>query len=202
MAESWKPRRHLIAYALALAAVLVFGARQLMQSGGSSAAASVPIEVARGTSSADGGTARGGTVVVDVAGAVRRPGVYRLRAGARVADALRRAGGATRHAELSGINRAMKLEDGRQILVPKRAVAGVPAAAATAAVPGVPAPPVNLNTATSEQLEGLDGIGPAMAKKILDYRTAHGGFSRIDELGEISGIGERRLASLREQVTL
>jgi competence protein ComEA len=146
----------------------------------------------------------GGRVVVDVAGAVHRPGVYRLSAGMRVADALQRAGGATRRADLSQINRAAKLEDGRQILVPVRASA---AAAATApavsggASPGqAPAQPINLNTATLEQLDTLDGVGPATAQKILDYRTAHGGFGSVDELDQIPGIGEKRLAALRDKV--
>src|SRR5207249_2773130 len=103
-----------------------------------------------------------GLVVVDVAGAVRRPGVYRLRPGARVDDAVRRAGGALRHADLSQVNLAAKATDGQQILVPLRAAAVT--AVAGAAAPGAPAGPVNLNTATEPQLESLDGIGPAMAK--------------------------------------
>ena len=108
----------------------------------------------------------------------RRPGVYRLSSSARVEDALRRAGGATRHADLSQINRAAKLEDGRQILVPTRAAAALPP---PADLPH-PAPPprplrrCNLNTATLEQLDTLDGVGPATAQKILDYRKAHSGF--------------------------
>jgi competence protein ComEA len=149
------------------------------------------------------GPSDGGRVVVDVSGAVRRPGVYRLRAGARVADALRRAGGATGRADLTQINRAAKLEDGRQVLVPVR----TPAGAATAPAPdgsspaaGTSGPPLNLNTATLEQLEGLDGIGPAMAQRILDYRKAHGGFGSVEELGEVPGIGDKRLAALRDKV--
>jgi competence protein ComEA len=149
----------------------------------------------------DGG-ADGGRVVVDVAGAVKRPGVYRLSAAQRVEDALKRAGGPARHADLSQINRAAKLEDGRQILVPlrpsKSAPAAVPAGGGTA--PAAPSQPLNLNTATLEQLDTLDGVGPATAQKILDYRTEHGGFSSVDELDQIPGIGEKRLAAFRESV--
>jgi competence protein ComEA len=151
----------------------------------------------------DGGAGgAGGRVLVDVAGAVHRPGVYRLPAGARVTDAVERAGGARRTAELSAINLAQKLEDGRQVLVPKRAPSG--AAAATASVSGlpgtVPSPPVDLNTATLEQLDTLDGVGPATAQKILEYRQEHGGFGSVEELGQISGIGPKRLAALRDHV--
>jgi len=143
----------------------------------------------------------GGRVVVDVAGAVRHPGVYHLSSGARVNDALRRAGGVTRRADLTQINRAAKLEDGRQVLVPARTPAGAASApAATGAAPAANAPPLNLNTATLEQLDGLDGIGPAMAQRIIDYRQAHGGFGSVEELGQVPGIGEKRLAALRDKV--
>jgi competence protein ComEA len=139
---------------------------------------------------------------VHVAGAVHRPGVYRLRAGARVVDAVRRAGGARRGADLSAINLAQKLEDGRQVLVMKRAPGG--AVAAGPGVPGLPgtapAPPVDLNTATLEQLDTLDGVGPATAQKILEYRQEHGGFGSVEELGQVSGIGPKRLAALRDHV--
>jgi competence protein ComEA len=149
----------------------------------------------------DGGAGgAGGRVLVDVAGAVHRPGVYRLPAGARVTDAVERAGGARRGADLSALNLAQKLEDGRQVLVPKRGPAG--AAAATApGLPGtVPAPPVDLNTATLEQLDTLDGVGPVTAQKILEYRQQHGGFGSVEELGQVSGIGPKTLAALRDHV--
>ena len=140
----------------------------------------------------------GGRVMVDVAGEVERPGVYRLPASARVEDALTEAGGATRRADLSQINRAAKVEDGRQILVPARARRGGEAAAATGSAPAEG--PINLNSATLEQLDTLDGVGPATAQKILDYREEHGGFGSVDELDQIPGIGEKRLAALREKV--
>jgi competence protein ComEA len=147
-------------------------------------------------------------VVVHVAGAVHRPGVYRVRASARVDDAVRRAGGPTRRADLGGLNLAAQVEDGRQILVPERASAGDTAATATglggaaAAAPSGPAAPVNLNTATLEQLDVLPGIGPAMAQRILDHREANGGFGTVEELTDVPGIAEGRMAALRELVTV
>ncbi len=158
--------------------------------------------------------ADGGRVTVHVAGAVRRPGVYRLAAGARVDDALRSAGGPRGRADLTAVNLAAKLEDGRQVLVPERAAAGAPAAGGAAAGPGsgpaapggapgtVPTAQINLNTATLEQLDTLDGVGPGIAQRILDYREQHGGFSRVEELGEVPGIGAKRLATLTPLVTV
>ena len=154
--------------------------------------------------------ARPATALVHVAGAVRRPGVYRLAPGARVDDALRRAGGARARADLTAVNLAAKLEDGRQVLVPERAAVaagGAPAASASAAGASAPAggaaaAPVNLNTATLEQLDTLDGIGPGLAQRILDYREQHGGFTRVEELGEVPGIGAKRLATLTPLVTV
>ncbi len=151
-------------------------------------------------------------MTIHVAGAVRRPGVYRLPAGGRVDDALRRAGGATRNADLAAINLAAKLEDGRQVLVPARAApadAGAAPAAGNAGSPavsgaagsGVEAAPINLNTATLEQLDTLDGVGPGIAQRILDYREQHGGFDRVEDLGEVPGIGDKRLATLTPLVT-
>jgi len=143
------------------------------------------------------GAGAGGALLVHVAGAVRRPGVYRLRAGARVADAVRRAGGARRRADLSAVNLASELQDGRQVLVPLRAAGGGAAAVAGATAPGVP---LDLNTATVEQLDELDGIGPATAQQIVSYREAHGGFGSVEELDQVPGIGETRLAALRDKV--
>jgi competence protein ComEA len=175
--------------------VVVLGAKYLRgpSRGASPAAPPVRVEKAGG----------GGAVVVHVAGAVRSPGVYRLRSGARVDDALRRAGGATRRADLSAVNLAAKAEDGRQILVPERAspaAARGAESAGSSASPPPPGQPLNLNTATLEQLDTLDGIGPGLATAILEYREEHGGFGSVDELGEVPGIGEKRLESLREQV--
>jgi competence protein ComEA len=187
------PRRLLawVVGAVVLAGLAAWYSAHLHHGAGGAPAPRAPII---GLESSSGG----GRLVVDVAGAVHRPGVYRMSAGARVQDALRRAGGATHRADLAQINRAAKLEDGRQVLVPVRTPAG---AAAPVAGPGAaPGPPLNLNTATLEQLDGLDGIGPTMAQRILDYRQAHGGFGSVEELGQVSGIGDKRMAALRDEV--
>jgi len=110
---------------------------------------------------------------------------------------VRRAGGATRRADLSQVNLAAEVEDGRQILVPARIRQAAGAASPAEPAPGVP---LNLNTATLEQLDELDGIGPTTAQSILEYREEHGGFGDVEELGNVPGIGDVRLASLREQV--
>jgi competence protein ComEA len=134
-------------------------------------------------------------VVVDVVGAVRRPGLYRMTTGARVADAVRRAGGTTRRADLEQINLAAPLADGQQVVVPRRGAAV--ASAGTAAAAG----PVHLSTATVEQLDALPGVGPVTAEKIVAYRQQHGGFHSVDELDAIPGIGPARIDQLRDLVT-
>jgi competence protein ComEA len=196
------PRSHLIAYGLALLTILVLGFRHI--GGHSTASASGPRPAPISLTGTEGGGSGSGRVVVHVAGAVHHPGVYRLRAGARVDDAVRRAGGARPRADLDQLNLAAKLEDGRQVLVPRRVPASAAAAgAATTAgptAPGAPAVPINLNTATLEQLDTLPGVGPATAQKILDYRTAHGGFGSVEDLGQVPGIGDRRMAALRDEV--
>ncbi|MCF3104010.1 helix-hairpin-helix domain-containing protein [Streptomyces roseoverticillatus] len=150
----------------------------------------------------------GGAVVVDVAGKVRRPGVLRLPPGSRVADALAAAGGARPGADTTGLNRARVLVDGEQIVV--GAPAGGPggpagpggAPASPAAAGGGPAPggPVSLNSATVEQLDALPGVGPVLARHILDYRTQHGGFRSVEELRKVNGIGSRCFTDLRPLV--
>ena len=136
--------------------------------------------------------------VVHVVGAVRRPGLYRLPEGSRTADAIDRAGGATRKADLALVNLAAPVADGQQIVVPRRAAAAglSPGGGGSAAATG----PVHLNTATLEELDALPGVGPVTAQKILDYREQHGAFSSVDELDAIAGIGPARLESLREVV--
>ena len=134
-------------------------------------------------------------VTVHVAGAVRRPGVYRLPARARVVDAVRRAGGARRRADLSALNLAAKLEDGRQVVVPLRGAAG-PAAGGGPAE-GVP---LDLNTATPSSSTSSTASAPAWPRAILEYREQHGGFGSVEELAQVPGIGEKRLAALRERV--
>lgn len=191
------PRR-LAAWAAAAVILVALSAWYVTRSRSAADAAPPPVAA---TIDVKGDGADGARVTVDVAGAVKHPGVYRLSSSQRIEDALKRAGGPTRRADLSQINRAAKLEDGRQILVPARPSKSAPAAAATGATaPAAPAQPLNLNTATLEQLDTLDGVGPTMAQKILDYRAAHGGFGSVDELDQIPGIGEKRLAALRESV--
>jgi competence protein ComEA len=139
-------------------------------------------------------------LVVHVVGAVRRPGLYRLAHGARIADALHRAGGATKRADLSLVNLAAPLSDGTQVVVPRRAppVTAGSAEAGDAAAPA--SGPVHLNTATLEQLDELPGVGPVTAQKIIDYREEHGAFSSVDDLDGIPGIGPARLEQLRDLV--
>jgi len=144
-----------------------------------------------------------GSVVVDVAGKVRRPGVATLPAGSRVIDAIRKAGGARRRVDLSSLNLARVLVDGEQILVGATPAPGV--AASASSKPGASSSGdalVNLNTATLDELDGLPGVGPVTARKIVDWRTAHGAFTAIDELLEVDGIGEKTLADMAPRLTL
>jgi competence protein ComEA len=198
-------RSQLAAYAVAAIIVVVLGVRFMH---GQQRAASTGRSAPAAAAQAPAGTVRigradGGAAFVHVAGAVRRPGVYRLRAGARVGEAVRRAGGPRRGADVNAINLAATVADGQQVVVPRRAPAsGVVPAAAGAAAPGAGAggAPVNLNSATAEQLDTLDGVGPATARKIIAWRTQHGGFRSVDDLGQVPGIGPKRLAALRERV--
>jgi len=198
-------RPQLAVYAAAAIALALIGARYLRERPLTAAAPTqAPAASARGVRV---DRAADGRVTVHVAGAVRRPGVYRLGPGARVDDALRRAGGARRGADLAALNLAARLEDGRQVLVPARAAA-VPAASAAAGpasdggagAPAAAGQTVDLNAATLEQLDTLPGVGPATAQKILAYRQAHGAFGSVDELDQVPGIGAKRLATLRELV--
>jgi competence protein ComEA len=147
-------------------------------------------------------TAAATAVVVDVVGAVRRPGLYRLEQGARIADAVSRAGGATGKADLALINLAAPLADGEQVVVPKRGAAalGAPTAAGSSSAGAPSGGPVHLSTATLEQLDSLPGIGPVTAQKILDYRQKHGAFTSVDGLDAVPGIGPARLDQLKDLV--
>jgi competence protein ComEA len=146
-------------------------------------------------------SADAGTVTVDVAGKVRRPGIAVLDAGSRVVDALHAAGGARHGVDLSGLNLARVLVDGEQIVVGEPAPTGL--AASTMATPGASGGPlVNLNTASQDELEALPEVGPVTAQAILSWRAEHGGFTSVDELLEVDGIGDATLGQLAPFVTV
>jgi competence protein ComEA len=136
-------------------------------------------------------------LVVDVVGAVRRPGLYHLRRGARVADAVAQAGGLTRHADRAGVNLAAPLADGEQVVVAARGSPSAPVGAAASGAAPEPAAPVSLSTATAEQLDTLPGVGPVTAQKIVTYRQEHGPFTSVAQLDAIPGIGPARLDELK-----
>jgi len=189
-------RSQIAVYGAIAVALLLLGARAIRAEGDSGEASS--------SFSSDGGkeftvssSGSSGDVVVDVTGAVARPGVYRLPAGARVTDAVERAGGASGGALLEAINLAARLADGQQVVVPKRGPAGAPpVTAAGAAEEG----PISLGTATVEQLDTIDGIGPVTAQDIIEFRDEHGGLSSIDQLDQVSGIGPATMESLRARL--
>lgn len=137
-------------------------------------------------------------VLVDVAGWVRRPGVYEFSEGARVIDAIDAAGGARSGAVLEALNLAAPLADGTQILVPREGQEGVAPAPVTGGAGGL----VNVNSAIATELEELPGIGEVIAQRIIDYRTENGPFATVDELLDVSGIGDAILESIRELVTV
>src|SRR5580765_5586882 len=187
-------RRLLLAAAGSLAVILLLG-RFVLGAGTTTTAAPLPPPPAMA-----GVTGLPSSrVVVDVVGAVRRPGLYRLAHGSRIADAVTRAGGATSKADLAQVNLAAPLADGEQVVVPKRG-AGVASTGAGSAPAGGPSAPVQLSTATLEQLDSLPGVGPVTAQKILDYRQKHGAFQSVDELDAVPGIGPKRLEQLHELV--
>lgn len=146
-----------------------------------------------------------GTIRVQVAGQVRHPGIYRLFQGARAADAIQAAGGLQPNAGVETLHLAEALKDGDAVVVPRKGEAlpaPVPIPSPLRAVAPASALILNLNSATAMQLDQLPGIGPSLAQDILSYRTQHGRFQSVDELREIAGIGERRLARLRPHLRL
>ena len=180
---------------------------------------SAPVDRSDGAAAAAGGSAGAGpaatppstpplTVTVHVVGQVASPGVYAVSAGGRVADAVVAAGGTSTEADLEQVNLAARVSDGERVLVPKKGeppppvVAGAPPAGGAGAGggKGVTAGPVDLNTATAEQLEALPGVGPATSKAILSYRASHGRFRSVTELLEVPGIGPAKLETLRPLV--
>ena len=200
------PRPALLVCAAAAVIALAFGGKSLSQQRpqGSSASAAAPYQ--QGTSEAgppaSGLVERGDQrTVVHVAGAVRRPGVYTLKNGARVRDAVRRAGGVSSRGDANAINLAAKVADGAQVIVPLKASEAVAAAGPSGSAAATPSAPISLGNATAEQLDTLDGVGPATAEKIIQWRTEYGGFTSVDDLGEVPGIGPKKLEALRSQVT-
>lgn len=187
-------RSQVVVYAAVAVALLLVGARAIRaEEGGESFAVEAGAEAAGAGGFSVSSTA--GDVVVDVTGAVRRPGVYRMPAGARVIDAIERAGGAESDAALEGINRAARLADGQQVVVPESGPSGA-VVAGEAGGEG----PISLGNATAEQLEEIDGIGPVTAGKIVEYRDQHGGLASVEQLDEVSGIGPATMESLRARL--
>ena len=172
------------------ALVVVFAAVRLI--GSSQGGAGAPVRIDR--SPAAGPAHHEPMIYVHVAGAVRQPGLLRLSEGTRVATAVERAGGAGLRADLSGVNLAAKLEDGQQVVVPVRGAA----ASGAATVGAAGGPKASLGSATVEQLDQIDGIGPTLAQRIVEYRTQHGGFGSVGELRDVEGIGEKRFETLRQ----
>lgn len=214
-------RRQIIAYVAVAVVVVAVGVRYVVlpRQAGPSGAEAVVLAPVAASALPDAPQAAGPAaspspdVMVYVCGAVRSPGVVRLPAGARVTDALEVAGGPTAKAELAAVNLAAPVTDGEQIVVPERGAAPVAAAPAQdgssgGALSAAPAGStgsgalVNINTASLEELDALDGVGPSTAQKIIDYRTASGGFKTIEEIKEVPGIGDAKFASIQASITV
>src|SRR2546421_6637731 len=164
------------------------------------AALAPPSGAVSASASPSAGTAPANTIVVDVVGAVRKPGVYDFAQGARVIDAVRATGGFMPGAEPQAINLARPLVDGEQVVVPKKGEAPAPAAGGASAQQ--PGGKVNINSATESDFENLPGIGPVLAQKIVDYRTQQGPFRSIQDLMKVTGIGQKKFDSLQAYVSV
>lgn len=199
-------RARALAYALAVLVVLVLGGRFALAGDerGADVVATAPtaesVEPTGGLIEAESPPAR--VLLVHVVGAVRKPGLYRLPEGSRVADALERAGGTRSRAALELVNLASPVADGQQVVVPLSGKAGGTAPAGGQVPAGGSPQPVLLNSATLEELDTLPGVGPVTAQKILDYRTEHGAFGSVEELDAVPGIGPATLAELTPLVGL
>ncbi|KIE25211.1 DNA-binding protein [Streptomyces sp. MUSC 125] len=207
-------RRGVVALSVVLAASAVFAAQHFW-TGRTQSVRAPQVVRAEATYAQQGDDTRPGVavsvsavprveIVVDVSGKVRKPGVRRLPAGSRVADALRAAGGVRPGTSTEGLNRARFLVDGEQVVVGAPVAAVALPAPVGGVAPGTtgagPWSPVSLNTATVDQLDALPGVGPVLARHIIDYRTRHGGFRSVDDLRHVSGIGDRRFTDLRNLV--
>jgi competence protein ComEA len=188
-------RSQLVVYAAVAVALLLVGARAIRGEGGAEPTFAAESGRAGGGSGLSVG-AQSGDLVVDVTGAVRRPGVYRMPTGSRVNDAVTRAGGPAPRAELEAVNLAARLADGQQVVVPERSPGGAAAAAGAVGEDG----PISLGTATAEQLEEIDGIGPVTAGDIIEFRDEHGGLSSVEQLDQVPGIGPATMEALRERL--
>jgi competence protein ComEA len=198
-------RAQIAVYGAIAVALLLVGARAIRGEGGgaeASFAAAAPSSAAESGGEGEGGgftiSSEAGDLVVDVTGAVARPGVYRMPAGSRVNDAVQRAGGATGRAELEAVNLAARLADGQQVVVPERAPGAASATAGGGS--GEEEGPISLGTATIEDLDTIDGIGPVTAEDIIEFRDQHGGLASVDQLDQISGIGPATMDSLRTRL--
>ena len=196
-------RTRLLVYAAAAVLAVIAGVRYF---GEQAEPPPPPVAVDAGADDAAGSGGEKG-LFVHVAGAVEDEGLFRLPEGARVGAAIKRAGGPAPGGDLSGVNLAAEVQDGQQVLVPKRgalppATAAAPAEATSTTAggtTGAPAAPVSLAQATPEQIDAaVDGIGPTLAAAIIEYRDENGNVESIDELAEVDGIGETRIVDLRE----
>jgi competence protein ComEA len=180
----------MLIWVVAAVVAVLAGMRLLDGGGGGSAAPPVRFDEPPGARACGAPDGKGAGLYVHVAGAVKRPGLYRVPASSRVAAAVRMAGGFARGADSTAVNLAAELEDGQQVVVPS----------ARAAVGGAAGPnaPLNLATATAEDLDEIDGIGPTLAERIVEHRDAAGGLASVDDLREVEGIGEKRFETLRE----
>ena len=199
-------RGTVLIWALALGVAALLGWRMLGSDGGGSQAPVRIDQPVAGAAREPGGRGAGARpapddrIYVHVAGRVRRPGLLGLPAGARVAEAVARAGGFARRADPAAVNLAARLEDGQQVVVPRLG----PAGSAVSDAPGGAAPgtaeagPINLASATVELLDGIDGIGPTLAERIVEHRDAQGGLASVGGLRDVEGIGEKRFAALQK----
>ena len=198
-------------------AALAFSAYTLFTTGAAYSESADVIEVASAEGATDGPSAAGSEepispgkeIYVHVAGCVKNAGVYRVADGSRIDDAVKAAGGFSKSADETAVNLAEVVTDGQQVIVPKKSKGATsssmqqpssPGQSATSESPGATGGLVNINTATSEQLQSLSGIGEAKAKKIIDYREQSGPFSSVDDLTNVSGIGEKTLESIRSSI--
>jgi competence protein ComEA len=188
-------RSQLLVYGAIAVALLLVGARWVRSADGSGSQGGVASAATGGSGGSFELEKGGGDTVVHIAGAVERPGVYRLPSGSRVTDAIERAGGPAGDAAPDAINLAAAVADGQQIVVPTKDPAG--ATTSGSSVAGAEEGPISLGTATVEELDTIDGIGPVTAEQIVDFRDQHGGVSSIDDLDQISGIGPATMEALR-----